>query len=183
MAQAETRTTLVGAIVGEFIVGDGTLVGPPVYSPAKPRLILKGGAFALAVITGDVEHVNLLKPHLTLAGKGFGVNVNSTVSPTVPELILASKIIRLVLPTKVPLDKSNLILRGKQYARVTSYTVQPQKPKLILRGGAITKVGKAGMVPTVPVTITLTPSPAGSSVLVPTPAYTELLVPTVEEFV
>jgi hypothetical protein len=62
--------------------------------------------------------------------------------------------------------------------------MRPGKAKMILRGGAIQKVGKAGLVPTIPYTRILVPtSVRDEGTLTPTPAYSELLVPTVEEFV
>jgi hypothetical protein len=180
-----TVSAWTGAIVGDFIVGSGMLVGPPVFQPAKPKLILKGKKFTTQVIAGDVKRIVVGKPRLSLRGKHYDTYASSTPQFTPnPRLILRGKAIRLVLPTKAPQNKSKLILRGKHYNRVTSYTIQPRKPKIILKGGALGRVGKAGMVPSPARGVILTPSPSADRVLVPTAAYTgDLLVPTVEEFV
>lgn len=183
MPEAETRTTLVGAVVGNFIVGDGTLVGPPIYSPAKPTILLKGKPFVTTVIAGDIKLVQPGKARMRLVGEDAQPGVSSTISPSPPMLTLAGKVIRLVLPTKVVMVKAQIVLEGRHYNRVTSYVMQPLKPKVILRGGAVGRVGKAGMLPTIPATIILTPSPAQDGLLVPTAAYTGLLMPTVEESV
>lgn len=178
----------IGAIVGEFVVGDGTVVGPPIFQPAKPKLILRGKSLQ-TFVAADLKQVNPPKARMPLRGEGFQVAASSTVAltpVTAPFLILRGKSgLRLVTPGRQVTGKPRLILRGKQVSRVTSMTMQPGRAKLILRGGAITRVGKAGLVPTVPVTEILTPTGAQDfGDLVPTPAYTDdLLVPTVERTV
>ena len=102
-----------------------------------------------------------------------------------PHVTLRGKTgLRLVTPGRQVTGKPPMTLKGKHYNLNKSAIIQPHKPKLILIGGALGRVGKAGMVPTIPVAEILTPTPArDEGSLVPTPAYTELLVPTVEEFV
>jgi hypothetical protein len=185
----------IGAIVGKFVVGDGTVVGPPVFQPAKPRLTLKGKPFQ-TYVTADLKQVNPGKARLFLGlvdlahpRNEFVIRVSSTVSPSpsaMPKLIFRGKTgLRIITPGRQVTGKPKMTLRGKAVRRNTSSTQQPGKAKLILRGGAITKVGKAGMVPTVPSAGILTPTGVEDfGNLVPTPAYTDgLLVPTVEELV
>lgn len=190
-----TGSVLVGAVVGRFIVGDGTKVGPPVFQPAKPHLTLRGKSFKLN-IAADIKQVVPGKARMYLGlvdiahpPNVYAVKVSSTVKPsptTAPLLTLRGKTgLRIVTPNRQIVGKAKLTLKGKHVNRVTSMTVQPHKAKLILKGGELGRAGKAGLIPTIPVTKVLTPSAAqASGSLVPTPAYTDgLLAPTVEEFV
>lgn len=183
-----TVSAWVGAIVGKFTVGDGTKVGPPVFQPAKPKLTLRGKHFQ-TLVAGNLRQVNPPKAKMYLGGESFVITASSTVAPTAgvgPLLILRGKSgLRIVTPGRQVTGKPRLTLRGKHFNRVTSITVTPQKPKLILRAKALGRIGKAGLVPTIPTDRPLTPSPAlPEDNLVPTPAYTGgLLVPTVERTV
>jgi hypothetical protein len=183
-----TVSAWAGAIVGKFVVGDGTKVGPPVFQPAKSKLTLRGKHFVVN-IAGDLKQVTPPKAKMRLSGESYALAASSTVAPTAgvgPLLILRGKSgVRIVTPGRQVTGKPKLTLRGKHFNRVTSMTVTPKIPKLILRGGELGRVGKAGLVPTVPADRPLTPSPAlPENNLVPTPAYTDgLLVPTVERTV
>jgi hypothetical protein len=186
-----TTTQWVGAIVGKFVVGDGTVVGPPRFQPAKPKLTLKGKPFQ-TFVAGDLKQVNPAKGRMVLGlvdinhpAIEYSVNVSSTVAPSAgagPLLILRGKAgLRLVTPGRQVTGKPRLTLRGKHINRVTSITVQPGKAKLSLTGGTLGRVGKAGLTPSPPIDRPLLPSPAQEELLVVTPAYTDgLLVPTVE---
>jgi hypothetical protein len=181
----------IGSIVGTFKVGDGHKVGPPVFQPAKARMTLKGQHVQVNVVA-MLKQVNPPKARMTLrktALSTLALNVSSTAKPSptaIPKLILKGKPgLRLVTPGRQVTGKPKITLRSKTYRLNRSNTARLGKAKMILRGEALTKVGKAGLVPTVPTTKILVPSGVqdhGS--LVPTPAYTDgLLVPTVEEFV
>jgi hypothetical protein len=77
-----------------------------------------------------------------------------------------------------------MTIKAKGFRVNRSMTMRPGKARMTLRGGPLTKVGKAGLVPTVATPKILVPSAFhDEGNIVPTPAYTELLVPTVEEFV
>lgn len=187
MPAPEQQTALVGAIVGEFIVGDGTVVGPPIWTGSKPHLILAGKSFTTHVIAGNVYTVYLAKARLKLAGRGYDLDVSSSITltpATAPLLNLRGKSYVVILPTQVHLAKASMTLAGKHFNRVTSYVLPVGKSHLILKGKQINRVGRAGLIPTAPVTIILTPTtPHADTGLVPSPAYTELLVPTAEKFV
>ena len=190
-----TSSQWIGAIVGKFVVGDGTVVGPPVFQPAKPHLTLRGKSFQ-TYITADLKQVNPGKGRMLLGfvdithpALKYAINVSGAVSftpVTAPKLTLRGKTgLRLVTPGRQVTGKPRMTLKAKHFNRVTSMTMQPGKAKLILTGGAITKVGKAGLVPSIPVAEILSPTGVQDfGNLVPTPAYTDdLLVPTVEEVV
>jgi len=177
-----------GSIVGKFLVGDGHKVGAPVFQPAKPRMTLKGQHFGVNVVA-MLKQVNPPKARMTLrktATSTLALTVSSTVRPSpsaMPKLTLRGKGgYRLVTPGRQVTGKPRITLRGKGVRVNRSMTMRPGKAKMTLRGGALTKVGKAGLVPTVPTAKILVPTGAQGENLVPTPAYTELLVPTVEEF-
>lgn len=178
-------SSVTGAVVGTFKVGMGVKVGPPIFRPDKPKILLKGKTFITTVISGAVYQVQPPKARMTVRAKVYGLIVNGGPILGSSRITLKGKPgLRLVTPDKAVVAKARLTLRGKHYNRVSSYTMQPGKPKVILRGQKMGKIGSAGMVPTVPVSILLAPSPAvDEGQLVPSPAYTGLLVPTVEEFV
>ena len=186
-----TSSQWVGAIVGKFVVGDGTKVGPPIFQPAKPRMTLKGQHFNVNVVA-MLKQVNPPKARMTLrkvATSALALNVSSTAKPSpasMPKLILRGKGgYRLVTPGRQVTGKPRMTLRGKTYRLNRSHSPRLGKARMTLRGGAITKVGKAGLTPTVPTAKILVPTGLQDfGNLVPTPAYTDgLLVPTVEEFV
>jgi len=178
----------VGAVVGTFKVGDGTKVGAPKFQPDKPHLTLKGQHFQINVVA-MLRQVTPPKGRMYLAAKGYTYDIDSkvSISPGVlPKLIVkGGKPYRIVTPGRQVTGKPQLKLAAKTFRVNRSQSPRPGKAKLILKGGAITKAGKAGLVPTVPYTRILTPTAvADEGNLVPTPAYTgDLLVPTVEEFV
>jgi hypothetical protein len=180
-----------GSIVGQFKVGDGHLVGPPRFQPAKARMTLKGQHFSVNVVA-MLKQVNPPKARMFLGlvdlqhpRNDYSIDVSSKVSPTAPMLTLRGKGgYRLVTPGRQVTGKPRMTLKGKTFRVNRNMTMRPGKAKLILRGGPITKAGKAGLVPTVPTAKILVPSGVQDRSLVPTPAYTDgLLVPTVEEFV
>lgn len=185
-------SSVTGAIVGTFKVGTGVKVGPPTFHPDKPKLLLRGKTFHIN-IAGDLKQVVVPKARMTLKFSSihpYSLVISSTVAPSAgvgPLLILRGKTgLRIVTPGRQVTGKARMTLRGKAVRRNTSSTQQPGKAKLILRAKEINKIGKAGLVPTVPTAEILVPSAVqGYGNLVPTPAYTdqELLVPTQEEFV
>lgn len=178
-------SSIVGSIVGTFKVGDGHKVGPPLFRPDKPHLTLKGGHYTVNIVA-QLKIVYPPKARMKLAAKGYVIAASSTVKfiPN-PHVTLRGKTgLRLVTPGRQVTGKPPMTLKGKHYNLNKSTTIQPHKPKLILKGKQINRIGKAGLVPTIPVAEILTPSaPRDEGSLVPSPAYTGLLVPTVEEFV
>jgi hypothetical protein len=189
-------SSVTGAIVGTFKVGTGVVVGPPTFRPDKPKLQLRGKHFVVN-IAGDLKQVVVPKGKMILGlvdiahpASEYVVKVSSTVAPSAgvgPLLILRGKTgLRIVTPGRQVTGKARMTLKGKPFNRVTSQTMRPGKAKLILRAQEINKIGKAGLVPTIPTAKILVPSAVQEyGNLVPTPAYTdqELLVPTQEEFV
>jgi hypothetical protein len=179
-----------GSIVGQFKVGDGHTVGAPRFQPAKARMTLKGQHFQVNVVA-MLKQVNPPKGRMILTADAGAYELDAsssvTLTPTVlPKLILRGKGgYRLVTPGRQVTGKPQMTLRGKPFRVNRSDTLRPGKARMLLKGGPLTKVGKAGLVPTVPVTEILTPTPVQDyGNLVPNEAYTgDLLVPTVEEFV
>jgi hypothetical protein len=179
-----------GSIVGKFLVGDGHKVGAPSFQPAKPRMTLKGQHVNINVVA-MLKQVNPGKARMTLrkpANSALALIVSSTVKPSptaTTKLTLKGKPgLRLVTPGRQVTGKPRMTLKSKAYRVNRSVTMRPGIAKLTLRGGPLTKVGKAGLVPTVATPKILAPhASADQGNIVPTPAYTELLVPTVEEFV
>src|SRR5215831_11689360 len=108
----------VGAVVGTFKVGDGTKVGAPKFQPDKPHLTLKGQHFQVNVVA-MLKQVNPPKARMTLTKKPLStidLLVNSTVKPS-------------------PTTLTHLILKGKTGLRlVTPGRQVTGKPWLRLKG-------------------------------------------------
>ena len=181
----------VGAVVGTFVVGDGTVVGPPVFQPDKPKITLKGKSFQTQV-AAQLKQVNPGKAKMTLKRPQFStleLIASSTVKPSptaLTKLTLKGKTgLRIVTPGRQVTGKPHITLKAKTFKVNRDQTMRPGKGKMTLRGGAITKAGKAGLVPTLPYSRNLIPTAVvmyGN--LAPSPAEDrDLLVPTVEEFV
>lgn len=170
-----------GAVVGTFLVGDGTLVGQPPSSAGiagRPQLVLQGQSFTLLNYTALAQPG---KAVLLLDGKqtdAIGVTVAATAKPV---LTLTAKPYSLVIPIIAFPGKAQLLLNGKPTASVISGTAIVGKPQLILTA----KVAGAGQVvflPSQPVTVDLVPTTPQTIDLVATVPATLDLVPTNEEF-
>lgn len=178
-------SALVGAVVGGFVVGDGTLVGQTTFQPAKVKLNLKGKGYITRVVSDLKLNTLSHQPDLTLKSKAITVIVSGGATYAAgPKLIARGKPIRLVTPTKTPQGKPRMIERGRPFGVVVSPVIAVGKSRLILRGGRIKKVGRAGMIPSVPQAGLLTPTPAGADAdLAPSPAQAETLTPSGEVIV
>lgn len=166
-------SALVGAVVGTFKVGDGTKVGVTTFQADKPKIILKGKAFSTLAVQ-DLKQMVVGKPKLTLLGKTVLPEVSGgPIFTTTSRLTLRGKAYRYVIPTKAVLGRGKMNLRGRSYVVGLSVTVVVGKPKIILEGKEIAKAGRAGMIPSAPRTILLTPTGAVSTgFLVPSPMPT-----------
>ena len=180
-----------GSIVGTFKVGDGHKVGPPSYLPGPPQLTLRGKPINI-VVAGDLKQVNPGKAQMTLGtpfGSAIGLSISSSVTPSqtaLSKLSLNGKTFRTVTPGRQITGKPAMLLAGKTIRVNVSQTPRFGKAQLILRGGSLGKVGKAGLVPTVPVAGLLVPDAVveyGELAPTPTDPDRELLVPTVVEYV
>lgn len=185
---------MAGAIAGQFVVGDGTLVGQGatgLVPMGKGKLILNGKAFTAATFTGQVEIAQFsVRPRLYLLSKQTTVYGNSTaLAQLPPKLILAGKAFTIIVPEFAHMGRSSLVLKGKSFSLITSSTPVMGKPKLILRGKPF-HAGVIALTATIPVNVNLVPTapePAGplvvgTLVLVPSAPQSYDLVPTEEEF-
>ena len=171
-----------GAIVGTFIVGDGTLVGEsPVVHYATPVLTLQGKAFVVNVILDDFEIVTPLKPTLVLQGKQFVVTSSYVVSVGKPALVLKGKPYSVPIPVQVIIGKPALLLRGKGFSLQVNSSLSVGKPVLYLRGKFLS-AAVPGLIPSTPLSLDLVPTTPASVTLVPAVEESRDLVPTVEEF-
>jgi hypothetical protein len=191
MAAVEPKSAVVGAVVGTFKVGDGHKVGPPVFQPSKPQLILRGKPFNI-IVAGDLKQVNPGKAQMVLGvpfGHALDLSISSAVRPSpgaLSGLYLNGKTFRTVTPGRQITGKPQMLLAGKPFTINRSQSPKFGKAQLILRGGAIHKAGKAGLVPTVPVSRLLVPTAIqDDGTLVPTVVDPDrdLLVPTTVEYV
>lgn len=182
-------SAVVGAVVGTFKVGDGTVVGPPRFVPDKPKLTLNGKRFTVFAATSIVQ-VSPGKARMKLSVPTF-YTLDLIVSSTIviahsPDLSLnGGDPYRIVTPGRQITGKPRMTLKAKSYRLNKSDSPQLGKAKLILKAGALGKVGKAGLVPVIPLEKPLNPAAIDDWLLIPTvlPEEEILLVPTVEEFV
>jgi len=185
-----TSSQWAGAVVGTFLVGDGHVVGPPVFQPAKPKMTLKGKHFQVNVVA-MLKQVNLAKATMPLGLSDithppnyYFVNVSSKVSPaptSLPKLTLRGKAgLRIVTPGRQVTGRPRMTVKAKTFRLNRSNAPRIGKAKMTLRGGKITKVGKAGLVPSIPINELLVPSGIQAyGNLSPSPASgDDLLVPT-----
>ena len=174
---------LVGAVVGTFKVGSGVKVGQLAFQPDKPKLTLRGGAYKITIVA-DLKQVTPGKPKLTLRAKHYDVSGTVYLSFNKARMTLRGKGFRPVEPTKVEVAaRPQMQLRGKHYNIVLTVSVGIGKPKLILRGKQIRRVGKAGLIPTIPEAVYLTPTAEESHALDPTREESVLLTPTPQVYV
>jgi hypothetical protein len=192
------------APVGNFLVGDGTVVGTYVpwdirqpicgvpicgdgtlcggwanrFDPEHGTLYLKGAAIQAGWAPDGVTAVVLGRPKLTL--QPGAVAVQSATAPLVGRGVLTLKGRPFTLGgfLRLPLAKPRLTLLGRAFEMRLSASLAFGTPKLLLGGGALKRVGRPGLIPTAPETITLTPSTPQAGLLTPSPVESELLVPT-----
>jgi hypothetical protein len=171
---------LAGAIVGQFVVGDGTLVGQGPASFNDSQLVLTAKP-ATANIYTDFHLVTMAKPSLDLRGKLAVIVASSTPVLGKSSLILSAKPFIATIPAYAHMAKAQLILQGKAVALQSDSSVSPGKAKLILTGKKL-KAGEVILLPTTPVSADLVPSVPGSLDLTPSTPASRDLTPTTEEF-
>jgi hypothetical protein len=174
------------ATVGQFVVGDGTLVGQTQLDATvvvgKAKLVLNGKAFDASIYTGDfIVAAFLNRPKLTLKAGGLSVLSDSSVTLGKSRLLLTGKAFILVIPEFAHMGRSSLVLRGKPFALGVGGIVTVGKPALILRGKHLI-ASEVGLVPSIPWSLELLPTDMEDLVLAATVPQSLDLVPTVEEF-
>lgn len=171
------------AVVGKFVVGDGTLVGQTALNATvvvgKPKLVLAGKAFVTQVYA-DFHQLPMAKSRLVLKGKQTTHAGSSSPVIGKPRLVLTGKQFASVIPVQVYPGKSSLVLRGKSYVLGISAIQSVGKSKLILRGKTF-QAEEVALLPTTPVNVDLTPSVPQTLDLVAAMVQTVDLVPTVVE--
>jgi hypothetical protein len=170
----------LGAIVGTFIVGDGTLVGQgPAPQLNEPQLILNGKAFVTSVFT-DFHQLAMGKPTLILGGKQATTFADSTMVPGKAQLLLQGKAVASVIPNIAYPGKAQLILNGKAVAYGSGGTPIVGKSSLVLTGKKFS-ASEVALLPTTPINISLVPTTPQTVDLVPTVERLGSMAPTVIE--
>lgn len=173
---ADLRLALVGrAVVGESRVGELR-----VLHDVRPKLHLVGKQYSITKIEDAEIALFPAHPRMLLKAKAFQLNFDNQAQLGKGRLRLRGGTFTIQLPVIASMGDPKLRLVGKPFTLGLSTTIQFGKPVLRLRAHAPRRVGVAGLAPTVPVTIILTPSPAQAGVLTPTAAQEGLLVPTRE---
>jgi hypothetical protein len=147
---------LAGAICGQFVVGDGTVVSTPYFACDKASLTLRAKPYTVA--TGTITTIHLGKARLTLAAKTYVLFATSVVTTGKARLTLAARPFLPIIPVQVHVGRANLILASHPYTFKLDQTLPVNKASLILVAGEIKKVGKTGLIPTHCVEVTLVPT-------------------------
>jgi len=172
-----------GAVVGTFVVGDGTLVGQPPQPPFnKAALILKGGAFVTSIFVGQFEIATITeRPKLTLKAKVATTTDESNVVMGKAKLLLNGVPYLTLVPDFAHMGKGKLLLTGKPVALGISGIATVGKGKLILKG-KLYHAGEVVLTPAIPQDVLLFPTDRESLVLAAAVPQSLDLVPTVPEF-
>jgi len=173
-----------GAVVGTFVVGDGTLVGQPPQPPFnKAALILKGGAFVTSIFVGQFEIATITeRPKLTLKAKVVTTTDESNVVMGKAKLLLNGVPYLTLVPDFAHMGKGKLLLTGKPVALgISAIVTFPGPPRLILKG-KLYHAGEIVLTPAIPQDVLLFPTDRESLVLAAAVPQSLDLVPTVPEF-
>jgi hypothetical protein len=174
-------SSIEGSVVGEFIVGDGTLVGePPSINFNESDLFLQGKAFIINILN-DLKVVTPGKPKMFLNAKAFTVKGNSAPVFGKSSLILQGKTVQVIEPVVVTMGKPVLLLNAKAFVLQLDSTMNTNKAVLYLLGKAVT-AAVAGLVPSVPENVNLVPTVDREIDLIESSPSSLDLVPTVEEY-
>jgi hypothetical protein len=125
-----------------------------------------------------VTKVVVGKPKLMLKAKPVTTEYAFALVVQKPKLILKGKHFSAIEPDRVRPEKPALVLKGKSFVLRTTAKPVVGKPKLILRAKAVARAGQAGLIPSPPRILILTPTEPKAGNLVPTASKTTLLVPT-----
>jgi hypothetical protein len=168
-------------ICGTHLCGDGTVCGRWEAQHGRAKLLLNGRGFAAGWVPDGVVGVTLGRPKLFLRGRSFTMAVDTTLVFGRSVLTLKGRPFVISPLLRVLLGRGVLYLRGRPVAVSLSSTLTFGKPRLILQGRPLLRAGKAGLIPTVPESRTLTPSafdPDAVAVLTPSVSETGLLTPS-----
>jgi hypothetical protein len=147
---------LAGAICGNFVCGDGTVVSTPSFVADKASVVLKGGAYKITA--GAIVSVVVNKARLTVAAHSFSTQSTTVVVTAKARMTLRAGAVGVGVPIRVQVGKAKLTLTSKTYGFRLNQTLSFNKASLVLAGGEIHKVGRAGLVPTVCRDVTLVPT-------------------------
>lgn len=177
---ADLRLALVGrAVVGETRVGELR-----VLHDAKPKLHLLGRQYSLSVIEDAQVVFFPAKARMRLQARAFQLVLSGQPQFGRARLLLRGGAFSVQVPVGArDVLAPKLILHGGTFAVGLSTTLSFASPRLRLRAKRINRVGVAGLIPTIPEFIILTPSPVEAGLLTPTAVEPGLLVPTTERTV
>jgi hypothetical protein len=165
------------AICGQVLCGQ-TLCATWRTTWDEPQLILQPRTFSITITEGPLIRLTVNRPVLFLNARPFDKQTDSSLAFGRPTLRLLGKPFVLQPFLGVLLNKPVLYLRGKAILLGVSSELQFGRPLLILLGGRISRVGRAGLIPTVPESRPLQPTPDYSSTLAPATAVSRTLVAT-----
>jgi|SRR5215471_2746928 len=167
-------------IIGQFTIGDGTIVGTWTAVMGRPIERLDIFAFAQSNIPSGVTGVALGKPKMFLNAKHTSIVTDTEPHFGRPRLILTARAFVFPPQTRLFPGRPVLILNARHLALGRSLGKTFGRPTLILLGGKF-GAGTPGLIPSQPQPIVLTPSAPQGGLLTPSPAQSGLLVPSPPE--
>jgi len=165
-------------ICGQFVCGDGTRVSTWTATEGRPKLVLTPFTFSITITEGPLITLVLNRPKLWLNAKGFLKQTDTSPTFARSRLILRGKAFVIQPFLGMQLGRPQLFLRGKAVLLAVSVQLSVGKPRLILLGGLLARAGKAGLIPTIPQSRTLTPDVCTPETLQPTVAQSRTFVVT-----
>jgi hypothetical protein len=165
-------------ICGQVLCGQ-TLAATWTTTWGRPKEILQPRTLSVTITAGPLITLLVNRPKLLLNARSFAKQVDTTQAIGRPRLVLTPRVFTIPPFLVVPLTgKPKLILRSRAFVLGLSSSPAFGRPRLILLARALVRVGKPGLVPTVPQSATLTPTTPQAGVLTPTTPQTQLLTPT-----
>jgi hypothetical protein len=161
-------------ICGTFVCGDGTLCGAWSVEPGRSKLVLSG-----KYVTADWFPDGLLhRPRLYLVGRSVSLQISTEWLPNRPLLVLTGKPYVIQPYLTLGAGRGLLVLTGKAAALGLSSSPSVNRPLLVLVGRTLLRAGQAGLAPSVPELVTLTPVACQPQVLVAATCQDVTLTPS-----
>jgi len=162
-------------ICGQVLCGQ-TRVGTWIAQEGRSKLLLNSRSFSITITEGPLITLVVNRPRLYLNAKALTRQTDTAPTVGRGKLLLNAKPFVIQPFIGLALNKPRLYLRGRATAIALSAILPFGRPKLTLLGGRLARVGRAGLIPTVPESRPLNPTTPGTGTLVPTAPASRTLV-------
>lgn len=168
----------VPGICGGYLCGQN-LAGTWRTTWDRPTEILNARTFSVTKFDGPAISLTVNRPVLFLNAKGYAKQTSSVMNFGRPILTLKSGVFFIGPFLRVELaGVPRLYLRGRAVLLAVSSSPAFRRPVLYLIARPLTRVGRAGLSPTIPVSETLSPAACRPATLVATASSSRTLIAT-----